>query len=106
MNVIVSASYPELKSGLQNEVVSFSRTLTLDNSNGSQQPATLQISTPVISTSATKVPGIEVTATELSPLAGVGDEPPSTKNTVGFVLIGVIVFVIAGFLWPKGKKRN
>jgi BNR repeat protein len=106
MNVIVSASYPELKSGLQNEVVSFSRTLTLDNSNGSQQPASLQISTPVISSSATKVPGIEVTATELSPLAGVGDEPPSTKNTVGFVLIGVIVFVIAGFLWPKGKKRN
>ncbi len=100
LNVMVSIDYPVLANGLINEVLSFNRSLEL--SSEAQPPAPLLIATL---SDITKVPSIQSTPTESSPLANLQDSPvPWYKNLVGLLLVGGIIVLILIAGWTRRKK--
>ena len=104
LHVMTSIVYPELLDGLQNEIVSFSRTLELPIEN--QLPMNYLVAAgreiPAVSS-----PEIQLTPTDTSPLANLGSPPSSSrKNLVGLLMVGGVMILLILIVWPWKRRSD
>jgi len=102
LSVMVSITYPELVSGLENKVIHFSRLLDLSKEDAPRAP--ILIVTPAPETGAL-TSDVQITPTASSPLANLGNAPSSSrKNLVGLVMVGGAMILIIFIIWPRKKS--
>jgi len=102
LNVMTFVNHSTIISGLENKIITFTRSVELSNKNSVQLPLFIATSAPV--TDASSPSNTQPTPTLSSPLANLGGAPSSSrKNLVGLMLVGVVVILIIVVIWPRKK---
>jgi len=104
LDVIVLVALPNLSGELENEILSFDRSLGLSEINQPLSPAV--ISTTEVAPILTALPN-QPTPTEIPPLANLSDTPSQkNRNIVGLILVGGIIILMVIVIAPSYKKQR
>ena len=93
-----------LDEGTETSLLNVSRSLALTEA---APPSQAFISTPVAAQAPTVIPDLQVTPTQLSPLANLQEtQSPLRKNLVGLLLIGLVVSLTIILTIPRRTKKT